>query len=162
MGGVTIEQILAMIRQNLHVSKETEYEVLEEIRTHLEEAVAEARAQGEDEVSALLRAADEFGIEEASVELQEVHSNWESIEAILVCALPVLFAIIMRWLIFAPDGSAVSWSFSRIWPWFGTISIAALLIPVAIFRRWRLALLGWGFFWLLTVIFLLSPSINQW
>ena len=162
MGGVTVDQILAKIRQNLHLSKETEHEVLAEIRTHLEEAMADARAQGGDEVSALLRAAEKFGINEASVELQEVHANWESIEAILACTLPVLFALILRWLVFAPDGSTVDWSQLSIWPGFGTVSLAALLIPFALFRRWRFALIGWGFFWLLSVIFVISPSINRW
>jgi hypothetical protein len=160
MGGVTVDQILAEISQRLHISKESEYEVLEEIRTHLEEAVADAKAEGEDEVTALLRAAKKFGIDEASVELQEVHSNWESVEAILVCALPVLFALILRWLVFAPGGSAVDWLQLSVWS--GFVAVAALLVPFALFHRWRLALIGWGFFWLLSIIFVLSPGIDRW
>jgi hypothetical protein len=160
MGGVTVDQILEKIRQQLHISKETEYEVLEEIRTHLEEAVADARDHGEDEVNALLRAAEKFGIEEASLELQQVHANWESVEAILACALPIVFALVLRWLVFAPGGSAVDWS--RLSVWSGSIAIAALLVPFALFHRWRLALIGWGFFWLLSILFFLFPSINKW
>lgn len=160
MGGVTIEEVLAKIRQNLHLSKEKEHEVLAEIHTHLEEAMADAREQGEDEVTALLRAAEKFGIDEASVELQEVHANWESVEAVLACALPVLFALILRWLVFAPGGSAVDWSQLSVWS--GVLAVAALFVPFALFQRWRLALIGWGFFWLLSIIFILLPSINRW
>jgi len=42
------------------------------------------------------------------------------------------------------------------------VAAAALVVPVLLFRRWRFALVGWGFFWLLTVIFVVFPSINQW
>jgi hypothetical protein len=160
MGGVTLDQILEKIGQKLHISKETEYEVLAEIRTHLEEAMAEAKAQGEDEVSALLRAAERFGIDEASVELQQVHSDWESVEAILACSLPVLFALILRWLVFAPDGSVVDWAQLSVWS--GFVAMVALLVPFAFLHRWRLALIGWGLFWLLSIIFVLFPSINRW
>jgi hypothetical protein len=160
MGGVTIDELLAKIRQNLHLSKEKEYEVLEEIRTHLEEAMADARERGEDEFSALLKSAEKFGIDEASVELQQVHSDWESVEAILACALPIVFALTLRWLVFAPGGSAVDWIQLSVWT--SSVAIVALVIPFALFRRWRLALIGWGFFWLLSIIFVVFPSIDRW
>ncbi|HEX6383834.1 MAG TPA: permease prefix domain 1-containing protein, partial [Anaerolineae bacterium] len=109
MDKVTIEQVLENISKHLHLSKEAEYEVLAEIRTHLEDAVADAVKKGEDEQVALLKAAQKFGADEVGAELQEVHVGWESIDAIMLSALPVLFAIILRWLAFAPDGSALGW-----------------------------------------------------
>jgi hypothetical protein len=160
MGGVNIDQILERVSQKLHVSKESEHEVLEEIRTHLEEAMADAREKGEDEVSALLRAAENFGIDEASVELQQVHADWESVEAVLACMLPVLFALMLRWLVFAPGGSAVDWTQLSVWS--GSLAVAALVVPFALFHRWRIALIGWGFFWLLSILFVIFPSINRW
>lgn len=162
MDEITIEQILENIRNRLRLSKEREYEVLSEIRTHLEDAVAEARLKGQDEQAALLKAAESFGGDEVGTELQQVHSNWEAVEAIRITAMPVLFAIILRWMIFAPDGSALDWPrfFSR--PEFWGMAMAALVIPILLFRRWRFALVGWGIFWFLTVIFIAFPSINQW
>jgi hypothetical protein len=45
---VTIDDVLEQIRSRMNLEAETEHEVLEEIRGHLEEAVADARAAGED------------------------------------------------------------------------------------------------------------------
>lgn len=159
---MTIEQVLVTIGQQLHLSKETEHEVLEEIRTHLEETVANAASLGEDEQAALLKAAERFGINEVSAELQTVHSSRESIDAIAATALPVLFAIILRWLAFAPDGSVLKWTQLLNRPWFFLVAVVAIIIPIYHFHRWRYALVGWGVFWFLTVIFVIFPSINQW
>jgi hypothetical protein len=162
MERVTIDQLLTNISEQLHLSKETEHEVLEEIRTHLEEVVTEAVSRGEDDQVALLNAAERFGIDEAGAELQAAHANWESIDAIAATALPVLFAIILRWLAFAPDGSVLDWQQLLNRPGFYTLAIAALVIPLTHFHRWRFALVGWGVFWLLSVIFVIFPSINHW
>jgi hypothetical protein len=162
MDRITVDQVLAKIGERLHLNKETEREVLEEIRTHLEDAAAEAAARGEDEGAALLKAAEQFGIEEASAELQEVHAHWDSINAIAATALPVLFALILRWLAFAPDGSALDWPQLLVRPGFWIVAITALIIPALWFRRWRFALMGWAFFWLLTVIFVSFPTSKQW
>lgn len=162
MDAVTIDQILAKISQHLYLSKETEYEVLAEIRTHLEDAVADACARGEDGNSALLKAAEGFGIDEAGAELQEEHGHWDSMDAIAATALPILFALILRWLAFAPDGSALGWHRLLIQPAFWAVAGGFLIVPAILFHRWRTALIGWGFFWLLTVIFVVFPSINHW
>jgi hypothetical protein len=162
MDRVTIDQILAKIRKHLYLSKETEYELMAEIRAHLEDAIAEAKTNGDDEQVALAKAAEEFGVDEVGAELQEVHGNWESIDAILATALPVLFALVLRWLAFAPDGSALAWPQLLVRPGFWIVAAAALILPLLRFRRWRYALVGWGIFWLLTVIFVVFPSINHW
>jgi len=70
-----IDQVLAHIRAQMDLDSETEHEVLEEIRSHLEEAVAAAQAQGLDEQAALAEAAARFGVEEVGVELQQVHAG---------------------------------------------------------------------------------------
>jgi hypothetical protein len=162
MDGVSIDQILEELRQHLRLSKETEQEVLAEIRTHLEDVAAEARSKGEDEQKALIQAAERFGLDEVGDELQEVHANQEILEAIRATALPIVFALVLRWLIFAPQGSALDWPLLFARPEFWIVAGAALFIPALLFRRWRFALVGWGVFWLLTVIFVVFPSINQW
>jgi hypothetical protein len=162
MNQASIDQVLETISQHLHLSKETETEVLAEIRTHLEDAVSEAASRGEDKQEALLKAAEEFGIEEAGAELQKVHSSWESLGALAATALPVLLALVLRWLAFEPDGTARNWRQLLVQPDFYIVAIAALVVPILIIRRRRLALVGWGVFWLLTVIFVVFPSINHW
>lgn len=159
---VTIDLVLAQIQKHLNLSKETEHELLDEIRTHLEDAVADAVSKGEDEEVALLKAAERFGVDEVGAELQEVHEGWDSIDAIVLSGLPVLFAIILRWLAFAPDGSALDWPTLLARPAFWIVAIVALVLPFLQFRRWRFALLGWGFFWLLTVVFVVFPSVSHW
>jgi hypothetical protein len=162
MDRVTIDTILLKISAQLRLSKETETELLEEIRSHLEEAIAEAAAKGENEQLALVKAAEQFGIEELGEELQEVHAGQESIDAIVASALPVLFALILRWLVFAPEGSTQAWPPLLVPLGFWMLAIAALLVPFLLFRRWRMALVGWGFFWLITVLFAVFPSTNNW
>lgn len=162
MDEVTIEQVLQQLRKQLRLSKETEYEVLAEIRTHLEDAVAHAVAKGEDEEVALLKAAEAFGMEEAGASLQEVHEGNDALEAIMVTALPILLALVLRWLAFAPDGSAIDWTTLLARPAFWLVALVALVVPFLHFHRWRLALLGWAFFWLITVIFVVFPTIGSW
>lgn len=162
MDEITVEQALQRLRQQLRLSKETEYEVLAEIRTHLEDAVADAVANGEDAQVALLKAAEAFGMEEAGAGLQEVHQGNDAVEAIVVTALPILLALVLRWLIFAPDGSAIEWSALLARPAFWLVAFVALVAPMLQFRRWRLALVGWAFFWLITVIFIVFPTIGSW
>jgi hypothetical protein len=162
MDEISIDQALAQISQRLHLSKETEHELLAEIRTHLEDAVEQSRQQGGDEQAALRQAVENFGVDEVSQELQSVHEGRESIEAIIATALPILFALTLRWLAFAPDGTSIAWHqlFTR--PVFWLIAAAALVVPVLLFRRWRFALVGWGIFWLISVIFATNPNIDRW
>jgi hypothetical protein len=162
MDELTIDQALTRIRKQLHLSNEKENEILSEIRTHLEDVVAQSREEGGDPQTALKIALERFGIEETAPQLQEVHEGWESIEALAATALPLLFALILRWLAFAPEGTARAWPQLLVQPAFWLVAGAALVIPVLLFRRWRFALVSWGIFWLITVIFVVFPTINRW
>ena len=73
-----IEHVLARIRAQMDLDRETEHEVLEEIRSHLEDVVAEAQAQGLNESEALAQAAARFGLEEVGATLQEVLGGWKA------------------------------------------------------------------------------------
>ena len=159
---MTIDEVLTSISIHLHLSKEMEHEILEEIRTHLEDAVAEAVKRGEDEQAALRQAAEQFGIAEAGAQIQEVHANWEAVDAIFITARPVLFAVALRWLTYAPDGTLVGWQQLMVRPGFFLLALAALFLPALVLHRWRYALISWGIFWFLTVIFVIFPSIQQW
>ncbi len=156
-----IDGVLARIRSQMKLDGETEQEILAEIRSHLQEAVAEARAEGMDETEALARAEARFGVEEeVGRDLQAAHAGWGTADAVLAAALPVLCALVLRWLAFAPDGTAVGWQQVLSRPAFWLVALAGLLLPVVKFRRWRYALAGWAVLWTLTVIFVVSPALR--
>jgi len=154
-----IEALLARIAAGLDLDAETEHEVLCEIRDHLEEAAAEARDAGLDEGAALARAAAGFGLEEeVARQLHAVHAGWGTADAVVAAGLPVVCALVLRWLAFAPDGTALGWPQLLSRPAFWIVAGAALLLPVLKFERWRYALALWVLFWALTVLFVALPA----
>lgn len=156
-----IDDRLARISAQMDLDGETEQEVLAEIRDHLEEAVAEARAKGLDETGALAQAAARFGLEEeVGRELQATHAGWGTADAVVAAALPVLGALVLRWLAFAPDGTALGWPQLLGRPAFWIVALVALLVPLLKFERWRYALATWVLFWTLTVIFIALPALR--
>lgn len=156
-----IDAVLARIGSQLKLDGETEHEILAEIRSHLEEAVAQAHAEGLDETEALSRAEARFGAEEqVGKDLQAAHVGWGTADAVLAAALPVVCALVLRWLAFAPDGTAVGWQQVLSRPAFWIVALAGLLLPVVKFRRWRYAVAGWAVLWALTVIFAVSPALR--
>ena len=156
-----IDDLLRRISAQMDLDGEIEQEVLAEIRDHLEEAVAEARAEGLDEAGALAQAATRFGLEEeVGRELQATHAGWGTADAVVAAALPVLCALVLRWLAFAPDGTALGWPQLLSRPAFWIVALAALLVPLLKFERWRYALATWVLFWMLTVIFVALPALR--
>lgn len=160
MAASKLEAILARIQTQMDLDRETEHEVLEEIRSHLEEVVSEAQAQGTDEAEALAQAAAHFGAEEVGLELHQVHAGRGTADAVIAAGLPVASALVLRWLVFTPDGTALGWQQVLVRPAFWIIALVALLVPLLKFERWRYALVCWGFFWIITVIFALSSAVR--
>ncbi len=156
-----LDGLVARIGAHMDLDSEAEHEVLAEIRDHLEEAVAAAQAEGLDEAQALARAAANFGLEEeVGRELQAAHAGWGTADAVIAAALPVVSALILRWLVFAPDGTALGWPELLNRPAFWIVALAALFIPVLKFERRRYALVTWLLFWGLTVIFVTLPALR--
>ena len=155
-----IERILSRIQAQMDLDRETEHEVLDEIRSHLEEVLAAAQEQGEDELEILSQAAARFGVEEVGTELQDVHAGWGTADAVIAAGLPVICALILRWLVFAPDGTTLGWQQVLVRPAFWIVALAALLVPLLKFERWRYALVSWGFFWTITIIFALTSAVR--
>lgn len=154
-----IDELLDRIRARIDLDGETEQEVLAEVRDHLEQAVAQAREEGLDETEALAQAAARFGLEEEIGQaLQATHAGWGTADAVIAAALPVVCALILRWLAFAPDGTALGWPQLLSRPAFWIVAVAALLVPLLKFERWRYALVTWVFFWMLTVLFVALPA----
>jgi hypothetical protein len=155
-----IERVLATISAQMELDSETEQELLEEIRSHLEEAVAASQARGLDERAALAEAAAHFGVEEVGALLQQVHAGRGTADAVLAAALPVVCALVLRWLVFAPDGTALGWPQLLARPAFWVIATAALMLPLLRFGRWRYGVASWAFFWGITVVFTTLPALR--
>lgn len=156
-----LEERLARLRAQMDLDSEMEGEILAEIRDHLEEAVAQARAKGLDEATALAQAAARFGLEEeVGQALQAAHAGWGTADAVIAAGLPVVCALVLRWLVFAPDGTALGWPQLLSRPAFWIVALAALLIPLLKFERRRYALAMWAAFWGLTVIFVTLPALR--
>ncbi len=156
-----IEDLLSRIQAQMDLDAETAHEVLAEMGHHLEDSVASARTLGLPEAEVMAEVAARFGLEEdIAQELQATHAGWDTADAVLAAGLPVICALILRWLVFAPDGTALGWPQLLSRPLFWIVSLAALLIPLLQFERWRYALAGWVVFWGLTVILVLWPSLS--
>lgn len=156
-----IDQLLARISIHMDLDRETEQDVLAEIRDHLAESAAKARHQGLSEADALHRAAARFGVEEEiGRSLQATHVGWGTSDAVVAAALPVLCTLCLRWLVFAPDGTALGWPELLSRPAFWILAVAALAIPILKFERRHYALVTWVLFWGLTVAFVTMPALH--
>ena len=72
-----IDDLVSRVRAQMELDSETECEVLAEIRDHLEDSLAEARAMGLGEPEALAQVAARFGVgEEIGQDLQAVPVGW--------------------------------------------------------------------------------------
>jgi hypothetical protein len=155
---MTIDEVLGQIQARLGLEADAEREVLEEIRGHLEEAVAAALARGADEEAALREAAAAFGIEPTAAELRATHAGRGTLDGIAAAALPVLFALVLRWLIFAPAGTADAWRKLLTPASLVVIAGVAILIPLLWLPRRRYAVALWAFFWGLSVVTAVWPT----
>ncbi|MFN2292178.1 MAG: permease prefix domain 1-containing protein [Anaerolineae bacterium] len=156
-----IDRLLAGIRAQMDLDSETEQEVLAEIQDHLEDAFAEARARGLAEHEAWAEVAARFGVsDEVGRAIQAAHAGWGTADAVIAAALPVVCALLLRWLAFAPDGTALGWPQLLSRPAFWVVALVALLLPMLKFERWRYALATWAFFWMLTVLFVALPAVR--
>ena len=156
---IEIDRYIACIQAQMDLDSETQHDVLEEIRSHLEDAVEGARELGLDEHEALTDAAARFGMESVGFELQKVHGGWGTADAVIAAGLPVLCALVLRWLVFAPGGSALGWQQMLVRPAFWVIATVALVLPLVKFGRWRYGLASWAFFWAITIVFAAMPSL---
>lgn len=157
-----IDLILKRIGRDLKLNREAEHEILTEIRTHFEDIVFEAEERGESIDQALESAVVAFGLPEVGPALHQVHSDTNSIDPILICLIPVLATLVLRWLTFSPSGSAVDWSLWLRQPAFWIVALAALLIPILQFRERIHILISWVIFWALSIIFATLPVALSW
>jgi len=157
---MTIDDVLEQVRARLDLEADREYELLEEIRGHLEEAVADARARGIAEEPALEEAVRRFGVEPAADALRQTYMGRGALDGVLAAALPVIGVLMLRWLIFAPNGSFGGWQQVVSGPALSIIAFAGLVIPLLRFRRHRLALASWALLWGISLVMMLGAAVR--
>lgn len=93
-----IDSLVNRIGTQMDLDRETEQAVLAEIRDHLEEAAADARAGGLDDQQALAQAAARFGVEQKVANgLHSAHAGWGTADAVIAAGLPVICGLRPRW-----------------------------------------------------------------
>jgi len=154
----TIDELLLKVRSQLALDTETQRDLLDELRTHLDDAIEQASSTGLDHDHIVQDVVARFDPETTATELQEVHAGWGTADAVIAAALPVLCALVLRWLVFAPDGTAIGWHEVLVRPAFWVVAAAALIVPLLKLERWRYGLVSWAFFWMVTVLSTVLPS----
>lgn len=162
MSQVTIDDVLEQLRQQLNLSKESEWELIEEIRAHLEDAVDAAQLDGKDGQTALLKAAEDFGFEEVSHELQKLHGEWEMTQVLLLCIVPIVCTVVLRWLVFSAEGTTTGFKMIFDRPGVIAVGLTVLVLPILQLKRWPLVIFGWLFFWSISFVFMAFPSMRIW
>jgi hypothetical protein len=153
--------VLERLREGLRLDRETEREVLEEIRSHLEDAAAVRRSSGLDEGEAWAEAAERFGAVETALELQRIHAGWGTVQVVVACGLPVVLALLLRWLVLDPGGTASGWLQTMTKPALWGTAVVLFLASLRICTRWRYAMAAWIVFWTITVLSFLGP-VHRW
>lgn len=154
------DSLLERLRAHLNLDAEAEAEVLEELRGHLEDAVAAHRARGLDEAAAWRETASAFGLPETAAELRQVHAGRGLLDGVLLVAVPVVGTLVLRWLIFAPDGTAAGWRALPTPAALVAVAGVAMLVPLLRFPRRRTALALWAFFWGLSLATAVLPTLR--
>ena len=157
-----IDLVLKRIGRDLKLNNDTKHEILEEMRCHFEDAVDDAVRRGVNPLDALHDAVGRFGIEEVGPELQAVNGTSESSDAIFIALVPVVGALLLRWVIFSPAGASADWTHFLQRPAFWIVAVVTLLIPILQFQKRSHTIITWIIFWSLTLIFALLPAVATW
>lgn len=146
-----LERYLTEVASQLSVDPTTEGEILQEIRTHLEEAAAELEIEGLGEEGSLALAMDNFGEpREVGRMLGRLHSDSAN-QAVLAAFLPVALALTFKWVLLPLLRAMAQWQGNPTPLILACLAILALLVPGLTFRRWRYGYAVWAFFSLVTI-----------
>ena len=104
----------------------------------------------------------EMCIRDSSKELQDLHGEWEILQALMMCIVPIFCTLVMRWLLFSAEGTTTGWQtlFSR--PTSIGIALVTLILPLIQFRRWPYVTVGWACFWAISLVFMAFPAVRNW
>jgi hypothetical protein len=146
-----LERYLSDIASQLNVDPVSEREILREIRSHLEDAIAQMREDGVGAEESVVIALRDFGqAREVGRMLGRQHSESAS-QAVLAAFLPVALALAFKWLLLPLLGNLAQWQASPTPVVLVCLALLALLVPGLTFKRWRYGYSVWVFFSLVTI-----------
>ena len=146
-----LERYLAEVASQLSVDPTSERAILWEIRSHLEDAVAELREHGLGEEQSWALAVEHFGeSREVGRMLGRLHSESAN-QAVLAAFLPVALALTFKWIMLPLLRSLAHWQGSPTPIIFACLGFLALLVPGLTFRKWSYGYGVWAFFSLVTI-----------
>jgi hypothetical protein len=146
-----LERYLSEIASQLNVDPVEEREILDEIRSHLEEAIAETPDQGLETQEMVTVVLQQFGeAREVGRMLGRQHSESAN-QAVLAAFLPVALALTFKWVMLPLLRDLAHWQASPTPVVFGSLALLALLVPGLTFRSWRYGYSVWAFFSLVTI-----------
>jgi hypothetical protein len=146
-----LERYLSEIASQLNVDPVEEREILDEIRSHLEEAIAEMPDEGLDTQERVSLVLQRFGeAREVGRLLGRQHSD-SAHQAVLAAFLPVALALTFKWVILPLLRDLGTWQGSPTPLVFACLALLALLVPGLTFKNWRYGYGVWAFFSLVTI-----------
>ena len=146
-----LERYLSEIASQLNVDPGKEREILGEMRSHLEDAIAEMQAEGLGTDESFAVALQEFGDpREIGRMLGRQHSESAN-QAVLAAFLPVALALTFKWVMLPLLRDLAHWQASPTPVVFACLALLALLVPGLTFKSWRYGYSVWAFFCLVTI-----------
>ena len=146
-----LERYLCEIASQLNVDPGQEREILTEVRSHLEEAIAERQDGGLGREESISAALQEFGeAREIGRMLGRRYSDSAN-QAVLAAFLPVALAITFKWLLLPLLRDLAHWQTGPTPVIFACLALLALLVPGLTFKSWRYGYGVWAFFSLVTI-----------
>lgn len=147
------EQYLADLAARLPLDRDQQQAILAEVSDHLGVAAEWWQEQGLDLEAAWQRAVEEFGtVDEIAASFVETRRGWGTNEALAAAALPVLLALVLKFVALPLLAVPRSWQVLT-HPALLSSAVLLLLLPLAWkAERWRFGLAIWMVFWFFTVI----------
>jgi len=146
-----LDRYLSDVASQLNVDPAKEREILGEMRSHLEDAIAEMQAEGLGTDEGVVVALQEFGeAREVGRMLGRLHSESAN-QAVLAAFLPVALALTFKWVMLPLLRDLAHWQASPTPVVFACLALLALLVPGLTFKSWRYGYSVWAFFCLVTI-----------
>lgn len=147
-----IERYLEELGHSLaRLDAKAQKDILREVHSHLEEAVADLQGEGYSPEESMALAVARFGeAEEIAKMMRRVYVESAN-QAVLAALLPVALTMAFKWGILPFLKTLGSWQGNPTPVMVISLALLALLIPGLTLRRWRYGYAAWAFFSLIAI-----------
>ncbi|MCZ7572167.1 MAG: permease prefix domain 1-containing protein [Ardenticatenaceae bacterium] len=147
------DRYLAELAAALPLDRDQQQAIMTEVADHLAVSAEWWQQAGLSEEEAWERAVEEFGpVDEVARGFVEMRRGWGTGEALATAGLPVLFSLILKWVVFPLLALPRSWEVLT-HPALLSTAVLLLLLPLGWkAERWRFGLAVWIIFWFFTIV----------